>query len=273
MMANGLVARCCGSVLMVGGCSVASGAADSPGNRAAVPMQGAAGIGGGAVAAGGWMGGVALPSTLPVALPALDSGTGGACRAGHYVGTFAGKYRTAIFANGDVPIDFATMAVNGRPGFEFWLVQADAPCVPGNEFCVGAVVKGGKVRGNATPFVDPNASMPQNSGFAVRFEINLTGELDCNTGEFHGRLDNGCWDVFGSLIRFAGTIDGTYALDQSAFTTGVWHVDEMMMADAAMPTSPLGGDGMWSAAFMDESDAPVAGIGLCDHDSGFDTQL
>lgn len=195
------------------------------------------------------------------------------CRAGHYVGTFSGDYHSGAWFDGSESIMFATNDVDGHPGFEFWLEAVATPCMPGQEFCADAVVKGGKLRGNATPFSDPNDPSTQDgAGFSVRFEIDLTGQLDCQRGKFKGRLENGCYDILSLLYRFDGTIDGDYSVKTSAFTQGVWHVDEQVMAGANTPAMPLGGDGTWTAAFQDDSAAPTGpGMGLCAGQSGFDT--
>lgn len=201
------------------------------------------------------------------------SGNIGNCRAGHYVGTFSGDYHSGAWLDGSESITFATSDVDGHPGFEFWLESVKTPCTPGQEFCADAVVKGGKLRGNATPFSDPNDPSTQGGvGFSVRFEIDLTGELDCQHNKFKGKLENGCYDILSVLYRFDGTIDGDYVGTTSEFKNGVWHVDEQVMAGANMPAMPLGGDGMWTAAFEDDSAAPAGpGMGLCAGQSGFDT--
>jgi len=205
---------------------------------------------------------------VPVSHPAQTV----SCKAGHYIGKFVGDYRSAAWFEGAELIMFATADFDGKPGFEFWLESVEQPCMPGQEFCPGAVVKGGKLRGNVTPFED--SSDPNTTGglgFSVRFEIDLTGELDCNTGMFRGRLENGCYDILSVLHRFDGTITGDYVLSTSAFTGGAWQVAEQLMA-GTMPTTMLGGAGEWSADFADDSAAPTGpGTGLCSGQSGFDT--
>ncbi|HTU63284.1 MAG TPA: hypothetical protein VMF89_32710 [Polyangiales bacterium] len=205
---------------------------------------------------------------VPVSTPAQTMG----CKAGHYIGKFVGDYRSAAWYEGGEIIMFATADFDGKPGFEFWLESVEQPCMPGQEFCPGAVVKGGKLRGNVTPFEDANDPNTMGGlGFSVRFEIDLTGELDCNTGMFRGRLENGCYDILSVLHRFDGTITGDYVLATSAFTAGAWNVEEELMA-GAMPTNMLGGAGEWSAEHVDDSAAPTGpGAGLCSGQSGFDT--
>jgi hypothetical protein len=208
---------------------------------------------------------------IPVSQPVAG---GGGCKAGHYVGSFSGKYQSGAWFGGAAEIMFATSDVSGKPGFEFWLEAVDKPCTPGQEFCADAVVKGGKLRGNATPFSDGSMTGgDMGAGFSVRFEIDLSGELDCRTGVFKGRLENGCYDILSLLYRFDGTIDGTYSTTAHTFSNGSWHVDEMSMQGAGAAAAPLGGNGVWSAAYADDSAAPSGpGVGLCAGQSGFDTQ-
>lgn len=217
--------------------------------------------------------------------PALPTGSAGSsggvlplpgsdCAPGHYVGSFSGEYKSGAWMNGDEPINFATSDFQGMPGFEFWLEAVDTPCPPGSEFCVSAVVKGGKLRGFATPFTDPAAGAAADDPFAlsVRFEIDLTGELDCSTGTFRGQLQNGCYDVLSTLYRFAGEISSDYDPNASAFTEGMWSAVEVPM-DAITPPSPdLGGGGTWDAQRQGPGSSPAAtGAGLCSGTTGFDT--
>lgn len=201
---------------------------------------------------------------------------GADCKPGHYTGRFAGMYRTPLWGNGSVPVPFTTVDAPGLPGFEFWLTRIDHDCA-GREFCADFNVEGGKVRGMASPFADPNldpnaAAMAMASGIQVRFEIDLTGELDCRTGQFKGALHNGCYDVFGTLYRFDGTISGHYADHAAALQDGAWDIVEQPMAALIPPDPDIGGEGTWSATWADDDSSPIAaGMGLCDGQSGFDT--
>jgi hypothetical protein len=267
-------------IVVLGLCLGACGAPAADGGTRSGPSTPTAAAGSGAVdtpmtpAANGGPTQV-VPSDSPVIPPPSDAPAGATCRAGHYIGKFVGAYRSAAWLDGSETIMFATADANGRPGFEFWLEQVEQPCMPGQEFCAGAIVKGGKLRGNVTPFED--ASDPSTAGglgFSVRFEIDLTGELDCNSGEFRGRLENGCYDILSALYRFDGTITGDYGLGTSAFTAGLWEVAEKLMPGAAPPTNMLGGNGDWSADFADDSAAPTGpGEGLCSGETGLDTEL
>ena len=212
-------------------------------------------------------------SDAPLITPTTEVQTT-SCRPGHYIGEFYGEYFSGAWLDGAEPLPFATADVDGKPGFEFWLEAVDRPCEPGQEFCAGAIVKGGKLRGNATPFEDADDPNTQGGlGFSVRFEIDLTGELDCMAGTFRGRLENGCYDILSVLYRFDGAIDGSYSLTTNEFSSGVWEVSEMLMPGAA-PLNPLGGNGSWSASYRDDSPAPTGeDTGLCAGESGFDTEL
>jgi hypothetical protein len=162
------------------------------------------------------------------------------------------------------------------PGFEFWLETVDKPCQPGSEFCAGAEVKGGKLRGFATPFTDVNSPMDGSNPFqfSVRFEIDLTGELDCSTGTFRGKLENGCYDVLSTLFRFSGNISSSYQFSKSAFTQGSWDVKEMPLDATAAPNPDIGGSGTWDAMLAGPGSSPTAmGKGLCSGMSGLDTPL
>ncbi|MDH5676366.1 MAG: hypothetical protein OEZ06_29880 [Myxococcales bacterium] len=157
----------------------------------------------------------------------------------------------------------------GRPGLEFWLEKTSAPCGESEEFCADFTVKGGKIRGFANPFSDPNAKADAGTNplaLAVRFEIDFGGELDCSTGEFKGLLQNGCYDVATVLYRFEGTAPAKYDGVSSSFAQGEWTAKEIpMMGVIFPPDSKIGGMGTWGATLADDGSSPVAaGAGLCD---------
>jgi hypothetical protein len=203
---------------------------------------------------------MAAPTT-----PLNAGGTG--CAPGHYVGSFNGTYNSAAWGNGSVPLMVAAVESSGRPGLEFWLEKTEKPCTT-SEFCADFTVKGGKIRGFANPFPDPNAPDGSVNPFAiaVRFEIDFGGELDCSTGQFKGLLQNGCYDVATMLYRFEGTAPATYDKATSAFTKGEWTVKEIPTAGVIFPPDQkIGGTGSWGAKLMDDGSSPVAaGMGLCD---------
>jgi hypothetical protein len=199
---------------------------------------------------------------------------GGICKPGHYIGAFSGNYRSAAWLDGTEALDFATGDFDGKPGFEFWLEAAAKPCPAGLEFCPEAVVSGGKLRGFATPFTDSSGGANADDPFqlSVRFEIDLTGELDCTAGKFRGQLQNGCYDVLSTLYRFAGTMKSGYDHATGAFTDGTWEVTEMPLDPSNPPTAAVGGGGMWDAKFVGPGMSPtVKGKALCDGMTGLDT--
>jgi hypothetical protein len=200
----------------------------------------------------------------PTAASVANQGANG-CAPGHYVGSFAGTYNSAAWGNGSVPLSIEAVASMGQPGLEFWLEKDEAPC-PNVEFCPDYTVKGGKIRGFANPFSDPNGSS-SNNGFvvAVRFEIDFGGQLQCSTGQFMGLLQNGCYDVATILFRFEGTAPATYDRASSSFTQGQWSVKEQAMNGVIFPPDQnIGGMGTWGAKVTSDGAQPVAAdMGLC----------
>lgn len=208
-------------------------------------------------------------ATVPETTTTTGTSSGGAdCAPGHYVGSFDGTYNSAAWGNGSVPLMVEAVPSGGRPGLEFWLEATEEVCTDA-EFCADFTVKGGKIRGFANPFPDPNAppdAGPDPFAIAVRFEIDFGGELDCSTGQFRGLLQNGCYDVFTVLYRFEGTAPATYDKPTSTFTMGEWEVKETPMAGVIFPPDEkIGGMGSWTAKLADDGTSPVAaGMGLCD---------
>lgn len=173
----------------------------------------------------------------------------GACKAGHYIGEFSGMYRSIAWGNGEdanaLMVKSLDNALAMTVGLEFWLQESGVECAPGEEFCGGFTITGGKMRGNA----DPNGT----GLILVPFEIDLTGDLDCNTGEFRGQLSNGWYDVFGARATFAGDITANYDSANSTFINGMWDVVEDPPAPGATPFPPganIGGEGTWSAGWV-----------------------
>jgi hypothetical protein len=204
-------------------------------------------------------------------LPEPEILGGGDCTPGHYVGSFKGMYNSAAWGNGSAPLTVEAVESMGNPGLEFWLEKTGQECAPDAEFCGDFTVKGGKIRGFANPFSDPNMPAAGTGGtnpfaIAVRFEIDLAGELDCATGKFMGLLQNGCYDVATVLYRFEGTMPGSYDKSTATFNDGEWTVKEMPMAGSIFPPDAnIGGMGTWTAKLQDDTTSPVAaGMGLCD---------
>lgn len=189
--------------------------------------------------------------------------TGGDCKPGHYVGQLDGTYSSpaafglpieittdrsmapagffdfSAFIPGLGPMDMMdmpmTMLEEEAPGFEFWLEASeevvDCEPIPGEEFtfCPDFKVEGGKARGIA------NNMYP--------FEMDLNGELDCEAGKFQGLLENGWYEVAGTIYYFTGTISGDYDSDKSEFFNGIWTVQEDVDPN-------FGGMGTWYTAWV-----------------------
>lgn len=201
--------------------------------------------------------------------PGAASG-GGTCQPGHYVGSFDGTYNSAAWGNGSAPLSIAAVPSMGRPGLEFWLERSTTvECPPGAEFCGDFTVKGGKIRGFANPFSDGDKSSGNTAddifALAIRFEIDLSGELDCTRGQFRGLLQNGCYDVATILFRFEGTAPASYDPATTSFTNGQWAVKEMPMQGVLFPPDAnIGGMGTWEASLANDNSTPVSqGGGFC----------
>jgi hypothetical protein len=228
------------AVVILMGCSASSGAAPSNGgdNGSGGSSTATGGGGGqspavtggagGAPAAGGapTTTGGGAPTTLPPGDPSVQfdwpEATLGAglppCQAGHYQGTFEGKYHSAAFFG--VPLD---VDINGN--IDFTLNQG----MNGEFFEISE----GHVDGGA------NAS-----GIVVPFSADIIGTLNCSTGQLEDAgLVNGQYDVATVLNYFEGPVTGTYDRNTSAFTIGTWSVVE--------PAAPgSGGSGTWQAGWV-----------------------
>jgi hypothetical protein len=241
----------------------------APANAASGADSGAAGAA--AEASGSDFGNASATPTGSGPATVLNPG-GGDCAPGHYVGMLQGEYFSQVWGNGSVPIPFATGDMNGQPGMEFWLEQVERECTDA-EFCADFEIRGGKLRGWAIPNADDEN--PMGGGFGVRFEMGLSGALDCRTGEFRGQLVDACYDVLGTLYRMEGTLDASYDKAADAFVMGSWVLTEMPLPGSLVPPdASIGGAGDWDAALVDDGTSPIAeGDGLCDKASGFDTML
>ncbi|HET8939140.1 MAG TPA: hypothetical protein VFN67_37100 [Polyangiales bacterium] len=192
------------------------------------------------------------------------------CRAGHYVGDFNGTYNSAALPNGTGPLMIAATPSLGKPGLEFWLERIPRNCRTDEEFCADFTVRGGKIRGFANPFPSANAppggTTDNGLAIAIRFEIDLSGELDCSSGVFRGLLQNGCYDLATLLFRFEGTAPAFYDPASSSFNDGMWSVEEKPTADRWVPPdAELGGMGSWQARFANDMADPAAdSVSFCD---------
>lgn len=227
-----------GSALLVVACS-AGGRPDASGWE---PPEtggagGQAGTTGGtpAVAAGG--SGGALP-TAPTATPTATGGsppfagydpavsfdwpeavaTSGACKAGHYHGSFIGIYSPGITVfpapipvAGDIDLTL-TESANGET-FE---------------------VTGGKVSGVA------DGLFP--------FSADVAGTLDCTTGKLeNGFLSSGVYLVGVLPGYFEGPLEADYDTLTQSFVNATWKVQEPKVTT---PPSIYGGSGTWQASWV-----------------------
>lgn len=247
------------------GLTLAACAADSESSGGRSGSGGSAGSGGFGNSSGGTSGSGNFGNSQQPTAGSIGAGTGapaptgGDCKAGHYVGSFNGVYRSAAWGNGTSMLNVAASDSMGMPGLEFWLEQAEAACMPGDEFCADFTVTGGKMRGFANPFSsgDPNdpANDPNNplSLFTLKvpFTIDLNGALDCSRGELQLTLDNGQYDVATMIYKFRGTAGGDYDSATASVVNGTWEVTEEMNSGALWPAdSMIGGEGTWEATLQ-----------------------
>ena len=224
----------------------------------------------GSVAAGAAAPGASNSANVLIKPTSGAASGGGGCQPGHYVGSFDGTYNSAAWGNGSAPLSIAAVPSMGRPGLEFWLERSTGGACPvGAEFCGDFTVKGGKIRGFANPFSDGDKSSgndPQDIfALMIRFEIDLSGELDCARGQFRGLLQNGCYDVATILFRFEGTAPANYDPATQSFTNGQWMVKETPMEGVLFPPDAnIGGMGAWQASLSNDNATPVSqGTGFC----------
>lgn len=147
----------------------------------------------------------------------------GTCVAGHYVGTFDGKYNSPVIFN--LPVDVMQSPDSLTPGMEFTLVRGQGEIFE---------VKEGKLKGVAATGL-----------LRVNFEADITGMLDCSTRKFTGRLENGFYDIATVHYLFEGPISADYDKQTHSFVNGLWSVKE-----PADTTMVAGGGGTWTATSM-----------------------
>ena len=186
-----------------------SGGAGGIGAGGIIGVGGIIPFGGGGGASGFSAGGVGFDtggfsfSTGGVAgLPDGSIGSGGeggaasTCPVGHYSGSYAGTYGSLLLGMNPVG---------------------------GNiEFTVDA---SGSVTGTYT------GTNPNNSSTA-----DLVGTLDCSTFELTMNVENGTYQLLGT-VRFSGTMPGKYSPDTRAFS-GTWSLSD---------TNSQSGKGTWTA--------------------------
>lgn len=178
------------------------------------------------------------------------------CKPGYYVGNFDGKYRPGIFGFGFLESGFEVDIAGGKSFFDDSLAPLSFELSeeyknPGSEFST-FTVGGGCMQGLAT------AVAITQSPFVAR----LTGNLDCETGMFEGRLE-GYYTLIGipgADFSFSGPLTAQFNLANESLDDGAWSVEEPINA-SGKPAG--GGNGTWNAMWNAEM-APKRDKNPCD---------
>ncbi len=169
------------------------------------------------------------------------------CKAGYYTGNFMGSYRPGAFGLGLFGSNFQVDISGGKSFFDdtlpplaFTLSEEYGGTGEFQTYKVG----GGCLQGLATAVVITQ------SPFVAR----LTGDLNCKTGEFTGKLE-GYYTLIGipgADYSFSGPVSGSFNLD-TAKGDGDWMVSEPNALDG---TPQGGGEGVWNATWQ-QADTPM----------------
>jgi hypothetical protein len=161
------------------------------------------------------------------------------CKAGYYTGNFMGKYRPGAFGFGIFPSGFEVDIAGGKSFFDqslpplaFSLTEQLEGSGEFKTFTVG----GGCMQGLATAVVVTQSP----------FVAKLTGDLNCETGEFSGMLE-GYYTLIGipyADFSFSGPLTAQFNFDDSSLEDGMWSVRE---PPAANGDPAGGGEGTWNA--------------------------
>jgi len=173
------------------------------------------------------------------------------CKAGYYTGAFTGKYKPGAFGFGIgmslLEVDIMGEMSNGRPALAMTL-EEDASNEGGEFYTVtvgnGCMTGVAKAVGTNNPFV-----------------ARLTGDLDCNTGNFVGTLEGKytLLDLSGLEFKFKGPLTAKFDVPSSSLKDGAWSVQE----PPALTGDPAGGgEGTWGAEFTSDK-APDSGVDPC----------
>jgi hypothetical protein len=163
------------------------------------------------------------------------------CKAGYYTGTFKGKWRPGALDLGNgwttVKAEIEAKGKNGAPGLALTLVEKSDNT---GEFPTYEV-KNGCVYGAASAF-GPDTHP---------FVGTLSGELDCETGQFNGIMD-GKYDFFdlagASIWKFSGPLVATFDEAQVKLDMGTWRMKEKQAKPTDNPYA--GGEGTWDAVWQ-----------------------
>ncbi|MFC1641703.1 hypothetical protein ACFL5O_03290 [Myxococcota bacterium] len=130
---------------------------------------------------------------------------------------------SAVFT---IPADVKTGAgPDGEPGFELWLESA---ANSGEVFRVNR----GTVRGTA------NGTFP--------FSFNITGDLDCTTKRFVGKVEDGQYSVGPLEYEFTGDVTADYDKIRNKLINGTWTGVE---TPNPLWPFPAGGSAVWEATW------------------------
>jgi hypothetical protein len=172
------------------------------------------------------------------------------CKAGYYIGNFMGKYRPGAFGFGVAPSGFEVDIAGGKSFFDdtlpplaFTLSSESETIGEFSTFTVG----GGCMQGLAT------AVFVTQSPFVAK----LTGNLDCATGKFDGRLE-GYYTLIGipgADFSFTGPLSSQFELADDSLKDGVWSVKEPPLDSGE---AAGGGEGTWDAKWTAD-EAPDTG--------------
>jgi hypothetical protein len=185
--------------------------------------------------------------------------TGMRCKAGYYTGSFHGMWRPGAFDLGSgitlINVDIDAKMTDKGPGLALTLEAKEDNS--GGEFATFEV-KNGCVTGTATA-IGGIDSHP--------FVATLTGELNCETGDFTGNMD-GVYSLFdtGTLSQWYFTGDfgkdgpktpltGHFYSDKEAIEDGTWDLREKQTKVDELPGA--GGEGVWNAKWTSEESPPL----------------
>jgi len=161
----------------------------------------------------------------PVGAPSSD------CLPGHYEGSFDGGYQAPLAFNTPIPV--FSQDISGKPGLRFDLMAGGS-----GEFLE---VKDGKMDGVA------DGLFP--------FTADIVGQLDCASGQFRARLENGQYIVGVIPYQFAGDFVARYDPATRSFVDGRWAVMEggatpppvdPSQPPPTIPAGQSGGAGTWT---------------------------
>ncbi|HKO93590.1 MAG TPA: hypothetical protein VJU61_20695 [Polyangiaceae bacterium] len=158
--------------------------------------------------------------------------TVGACKAGHYEGSFEGIYRSGFILGAPLPV--YALDISLGPALKFTLEEK----VGGDPEFPSYVISDGVIQGTAD--------------FVFPFNAKLTGTLDCRTKTLTGEMDGGYSIVLPVGInegKFIGPVTGDYDSSNHTFTVGTWTLHEEDSLGISF-LGDTGGEGKWTAKWV-----------------------